>query len=338
MSNWKIERPNWSEAISSLCELYNTTWKGHPITQPDFFKWQIMSSPYGQAIGSVAVPNGPYFAGVYLVLPVNLIVNGNVLPFSVSVYTMTHPKHYKQGIFVKLANDTYTACSERKIFGTVGVPNNNSLPGFVRKLNFAAFGQFNVLYKVSRPFLFKKHSSLDCIAFGVDDLKKIQFNQQAISRHAKLVFMEKSCKLLKWRYFDNPAHDYNVHACIAGDVVLGFVVFRKAYKKKIPIVVIMDICVDLNKPNNYEVYSELLRSVNNFALKSLCAFIIIQTTPGSTLEDILRSFKFGPISKSLLPHESNFIIKTHLPFTGDGSPINAKFSDWYFSFGDYDLF
>jgi hypothetical protein len=53
--------------------------------------------------------------------------------------TMTDPDHQKRGLFTRLAKKTYSFCEEEGINFVFGFPNENSLPGFQRKLNWEFF-------------------------------------------------------------------------------------------------------------------------------------------------------------------------------------------------------
>ncbi len=62
--------------------------------------------------------------------------------------TMTHPKHQKKGLFVKLASLTYQYCDENGIELIFGFPNENSYPGFTKNLGFSlppAMGAFTLV-------------------------------------------------------------------------------------------------------------------------------------------------------------------------------------------------
>lgn len=57
--------------------------------------------------------------------------------------TMTHPAHQGKGLFVKLALMTYDYIKENGVKFVFGFPNQNSYPGFVKKLNWQHIEDMN---------------------------------------------------------------------------------------------------------------------------------------------------------------------------------------------------
>ena len=162
MGDWEGREVEWSKDSKLLRNLYGTTWSGHPITRERYFQWQLQENYDGCAIAFCAEPKDrkDILAGVYLVLPTGLLVGEQRLKFSSSLYTMTHPSYYKKGIFKRLAKQTYNKAFEMGICGTVGVPNNNSLPGFEKRLGFEVIGQFDLMGRIAFPFAWRDASGM----------------------------------------------------------------------------------------------------------------------------------------------------------------------------------
>ena len=144
----------WDSQADALKGLFAAVWGGHRITGMEYFAWQFLEGPKGRPIAHCARPDDAAagaLAGVYLVTPGTLLAGTHTLEFSTSVYTATHPDYQRRGIFGRLAELTYDKCSREGIAGTVGVPNNNSLPGF-RRLGFQVLGSMEVLVRTASPF------------------------------------------------------------------------------------------------------------------------------------------------------------------------------------------
>ncbi|GAA4094468.1 GNAT family N-acetyltransferase [Mucilaginibacter panaciglaebae] len=72
----------------------------------------------------------------YGVIPTLLWYDGKSILAAQSADTMTHPGYRNLGLFTRLANHTYTLCKQEGIRVVFGFPNQNSLPGFINKLNW----------------------------------------------------------------------------------------------------------------------------------------------------------------------------------------------------------
>lgn len=104
-------------------------------TDNQFVDWLYFENPDGEVVCAMA-HDGETIAGQYMVIPVNISANDAVLKASLSLNTFTHPNYRKQGIFTKLARVLYATIGARGIILTVGLPNENSRPGFLKYLNF----------------------------------------------------------------------------------------------------------------------------------------------------------------------------------------------------------
>jgi hypothetical protein len=87
-------------------------------------------------------------AAFYGVFPVFLEINGAPILAAQSGDTITHPAHQKKGLFISLAKLTYNLCIELKIQIVFGFPNQNSSPGFFRKLDWKQDG---VIHRYAIP-------------------------------------------------------------------------------------------------------------------------------------------------------------------------------------------
>ncbi|RZK10129.1 MAG: GNAT family N-acetyltransferase [Flavobacterium sp.] len=82
-------------------------------------------------------------AAYYGVFPVKITVNNNVLLVAQSGDTMTHQHHQKKGLFTWLAKKTFATCKEKGIALIFGIPNKNSYPGFIRRLEWKQLDRIN---------------------------------------------------------------------------------------------------------------------------------------------------------------------------------------------------
>lgn len=104
-------------------------------------------------------------AAFYGVYSYPVILNGKKIMAVQSGDTMTHRNHTGKGLFIELAKRTYELARNKGVEFVFGFPNQNSYPGFVKKLNWKHDGnlqqfQFSVptvpLLKVAKKFKFFK--------------------------------------------------------------------------------------------------------------------------------------------------------------------------------------
>ncbi|MFM9909933.1 MAG: GNAT family N-acetyltransferase [Chitinophagaceae bacterium] len=88
-------------------------------------------------IGFIAIhTNTGQPAAYYGVYPVKFLFTNQLLLAAQSGDTMTHSQHRLKGLFTQLAKLTFDECSKKKIYAVFGFPNENSFPGFIKKLQW----------------------------------------------------------------------------------------------------------------------------------------------------------------------------------------------------------
>jgi hypothetical protein len=160
----KLNEVNIIDLVYLFKHCFNET-----LTEAELLERHSLCHGNVKFIGFIAYQIGTNeIAAYYGVFPTLLSYNGNTYLVAQSGDTMTHPKHQKKGLFVKLANLTFQFCNENGIELIFGFPNENSYPGFVRNLGFLlppAMGAFTLVenkFELTRfsekiPFLHKIH-------------------------------------------------------------------------------------------------------------------------------------------------------------------------------------
>jgi hypothetical protein len=97
------------------------------------WKWAYLDNPIGDPIIAVAHEDGCIVAH-YAMIRMPFVENSNPLEGYLSMTTMVHPDFRKYGLFVELANLTYSQASKNSF--VYGFPNANSLPGFKKRLEW----------------------------------------------------------------------------------------------------------------------------------------------------------------------------------------------------------
>lgn len=131
--------PSWIPRLArradlpAIHELYRTIW-GSGRSQ-EHLAWKLFDAPF-DPIPPVLAMDGDRCAGVYAVISTPLILDGAKVMGAQSVDTMTHPDYRRQNMSVTLAHFCYAEAERRGFTLVYGVPNENSYPMFMKKLDW----------------------------------------------------------------------------------------------------------------------------------------------------------------------------------------------------------
>lgn len=118
-----------------LVFLYESAFK-QPITA-SYYEHKMATGYLGvKHLGFIAYAGNGQPAAFYGVFPYPMEYKGKFYLAAQSGDTMTHPEHTGKGLFTTLAKMTYALAKEEGIQFIFGFPNENSYPGFVRKLDW----------------------------------------------------------------------------------------------------------------------------------------------------------------------------------------------------------
>lgn len=110
-----------------------------------FLPNKFNTSEFGASpIGFIACDENNVPVAFYGVYPCTMIYRGKRFLVAQSGDTMTHPEHQGKGLFTQLAQLTYEACKSEGIHLVFGFPNENSYPGFVKRLGWTHFDNLSV--------------------------------------------------------------------------------------------------------------------------------------------------------------------------------------------------
>ncbi|NDC37546.1 MAG: GNAT family N-acetyltransferase [Proteobacteria bacterium] len=125
------DTPSLSAYAGLLSEVFGN---GGLWTVPSL-QWLYRDNPMGSVVGFDAFLDNQ-LAAHYVTVPVAARSGSKKLKGLLSLNTATHPQHTGKGLFTKLAEQTYTRAAEQGFAFVIGVANQNSTPGFTRKLGF----------------------------------------------------------------------------------------------------------------------------------------------------------------------------------------------------------
>ena len=202
------DRSNSSiENIKLYSKLLSEVFSGTDKFTEEYLLWQYGKNPLGEVVGYDAFYDGK-LAGHYVTIPVSYAIHGQQKKGLLSLNTATHKDHRGKGLFTKLATATYKEAKSLGYEFVIGVANQNSSHGFIKKLGFYLVAPLNV-------------------KFGVGN---IQYNKE-IKYPIKPVWTENT---LKWR-LSNPHMEYKFNGnniyCKTDKMLINALVYHD-YKQK----------------------------------------------------------------------------------------------------------
>lgn len=343
-----------------LTGLATATYPGGELTNPDFLRWEYEKNPAGPAILSLDKSESTLNAQ-YVVLPWRFRMYGHETAGSLSLNTMTHPDARGRGLFKQLAMRTYDELESMGVGFTVGFPNRNSAPGFQRSLGFTTLGALPFLIRplrwmsVMRRFITgsaeRKGSSLElavnpasvfrskewCVSVvnaSFWDHRWDDFLQSFYSD--KRIVSVRDASFMDWRYNQCPTRNYRVLVVTdnSESTVHGFVVLGAQELMGLKCGVLVDFGMR-NEVGSENAFGFLLH-VAAHRMKAGRMDAIVSACNASCLEyGMIKRSGFIRIPERLLPQPLNFIYRRH----GKEASRSAipPFSDWFLTFGDYDV-
>jgi L-amino acid N-acyltransferase YncA len=346
------QSPDLKADKESIIDLTRKIFGEAEIVNPDFFDWQYLKNPEGQAIVITAKDNenNNSVIGVESILPMALIVNQKIVKASLSCNSYVHTNYRKKGIFSKLISTLFDESAKKEILCIYGVANDNSFNSFVNKGSHEIV-DLPILFKplrLSRFFPFplnilihlfdniwkvNKKSNPNVVDFHEDFDKSFETLVEKASKRVPII-QRRTKEFLNWRYRNHPTREYKTFVLRENSVLEGYIIVRKTQVNGKLIGVIVDLLIDSNK--NKGIQDLLMYALEYFWNSGVS--VVITTCGPSTLEyKMLRQNGFRIAPKFMKPQSSHFIIIYSKSNENDSEQLK-KYDNWFFSFGDYDVF
>ena len=123
------------EKIQAYSKLLSNVFYNTDKFTEEFLTWQYVNNPNGKVVGFDAYSSDT-LAGHYVTIPVSYYIDGKIRKGLLSLNTATHADHRGKGLFTQLANRTYEEAKQLGYEFVIGVANQNSTHGFLKKLGF----------------------------------------------------------------------------------------------------------------------------------------------------------------------------------------------------------
>lgn len=294
-------------------------------------------------------------AAIYTALPVVFKINDTKVPALQSIDTITDIDHRGKGLFPKLANKLYTDAAENKFALVYGFPNENSAPGFFKKLQWQPFGEAPFLLKPLNPFYFFKKffkrkkiqedfSSTNHIYISPKEkrlnkntvIKSLdQFGEtydeiwNAASENIP-VCVDRSAAYMNWRYVTKPAEHYYRYGIFTNGKLEGVIVFAIKTKHGGLIGYIMDL---IYYPFNKKIAKQLLQFASQqFRLQKVDT-VLAWSLPGSFNFKSFKKSGYFVLPPKLRPQKLFLGVR---PFDEANKDLITDAKNWYISYSDSD--
>ena len=348
--NFNIEK-YLSKDLQELIDLAKTYYENSDMTDSSYLNWQYFNNPNGAPylfIGRNISANE--IAGQYLVIPITLNYFNNKKSASLSLNTLTSPKYQGNGLFTKMARETYKDCAVENIDITIGFPNPNSYPGFIRKLEFEHLGNVPLLIKPINIFgiiksFFKKRKIKHGKAINYDtvnsskylkfDFASVEHKKKYDSFWAKVknkyqISFNKDYEFINWRYHLLPTRNYQIYFSEENGEIVDFLITKTTKVWGYRVGLIMDFMTIHQAPN----ISLILKYFYRIANSNNIDFIACLHSDNHESK-ILKKNGFYKFPEKFLPQQIHFIVRNNTGF----SDIRAfDMKNWKLTFGDYDVF
>lgn len=339
--------------LEELIELSKTYYSDGDIIKKEYLNWQYLENPSGKPflfISKELITNA--LAGQYLVIPLKFGILKEIVLGSLSLNTLTSPKFQGRGLFTKMAKATYEDCAKNNAFFTIGFPNPQSYPGFVKNLNFEHLGDIPLLVKPLKYgkilfSYFKKNKAkhggtikLDTITNA--NIKLFDFNDEETeekyntfwnsANQQYTVSIDKNFTFLNWRYNEIPTRKYKLFYFEEDNIIKGIIILKAEHVWGFNVGIIMDILV---LDNNLQVGKKLLKHSKKIFKKANLDFIT-GLHSNSNEYVIFKKSNYFKIPQKILPQKIHFIVRKNKEFPNSELLFDLK--NWKLTFGDYDVF
>jgi len=348
--SWE-KRPFNKNDQEKIAELYKNV-HSRPFELHEW-KWQFQGAFAEEGYIWVADHQGT-LAGQYATVPIRMQIANQNIKGALSLDTMTHSDFRKQGIFVTLAKEVYNQLGSKDVKLVYGFPNENSFRGFIKHLDFVVLENLPALTRplnISEILRSKIRNGVVARLVGtpVQTVFDVLFKRKIGSRDIKIeqkpefpkevdqLFRELSPEFpnlvirdysyLKWRYDQNPQHNYDNFFGYRSGKLAGFCVCSRTERKGITIGLIVDLFAS---PSDEELIASLVKTAIQRFSKQKMMLVSCMLTKESPFKKILNKLGFiFPIKR--FP----FIIRRNTDDLDINNLITPR--NWHITYGDGDF-
>jgi|SaaInlStandDraft_7_1057024.scaffolds.fasta_scaffold22829_3 hypothetical protein len=336
----------------AIIDLTKKTFGDVDITDGVYFDWQYRDSPNGKAVVLLSHDDNSnhLLVGTHSLIPLKLISDGKIITSSLCCNVQIHPDYRKKNIFSNLLLSVPDSALAHNIHSFFGIPNDNSFKAFINEGSIEItrlpllvkpiklskyFG--TPIKQILKPFdIFWRNthtfSDIDELDGNFDD--SFENLTKKTSKRVS-VLNSRTKEFLNWRYKNHPTQKYQIFTLKINNELIGYIITKIHYIGKKKIGVILDYMVNSDHKNKAQLKNLIYKAISNF-WKNDVSMAIATSRNGLLENQLLRNCGFFSAPSFLKPVSLHFIVQTY----DDDIEHNKlkKFKNWFFVFGDYDVF
>ena len=293
-------------------------------------------------------------AAIYTAIPVLFRINQTLQPGLQSIDTLTDVDHRGKGLFIELAEKLYSEQGGSRYSLVYGFPNDQSAPGFFKKLGWHSFGQVPFLIKplsfkyiLSKVLKRKKHTdfssrthvypapeqlslpaglqirSIDRFADDYDALWKKVVDKIGVC-------VERNAAYMNWRYVDKPGETYYRYGLYENSQLKAVIIYSIKYKHDGLIGYVMDYIFD---PEEKGSSVKLLRFANKQFRQQKTDAVLCWNVPGSFNRAHFAQSGYFTLPEKLRPQKLFLGVRVFNPLVREAV---LELRNWYLSYSDSD--
>ncbi len=343
---------NTEEEKQEILELTKKTFgPDTEISNPSYFDWQYRNNPNGKAVILLARDDlTNQLIGTNTIIPLKLLIDGEIINSSLGCNVQIHPDFQKKNFFSKLLLSMPKFGLEKKIESVFAIPNDNSfkafintgsveitnLPLLIKPIKFSQYFQFPIK-QILKPFdiLWKKnsHSEKNIEEFHDNFDDSFEILTQKTNKRISII-NNRTKEFFNWRYKNHPTRKYKIFIHKENNNLKGYIItcIHNYQKKKIGVIV--DFMVDSDYKDE-SMQKNLIDKVLDDFWSNNVSLTIVTSRDGLLETKLLRSCGFFTPLSFLKPTSLHFIVQL---FDKTKSLKLKQYSNWFFGFGDYDVF
>ena len=337
--------------INMTKEYYGTD---NDISNNKFIRHEYFNNPAGLAYIKLAYDREQKcLAGQYIVIPRDYSVAGETVKSVLSLNTLTREAYRGQKVFSRLAEAVYEACSNDAIAFCYGAPNQNSYPGFIKRLGFKNIGDVPLYLKMVNPFRlicdkchitnmeyvipksnnFLEREGYKIIAITKQNVDLFDALWKQLQEKYKVLGV-RDAKYMLWRYINIPLRKYTIYMAVKDGRPCGYLVGRIAQVAGMRCGMLVDM---IALPEMQNVLELLIDNITiEFKRQRVGLFGCLMNN--NTEEAVVLKRKgFFICPQRLLPQPFPIILR-HFGVANQACIYEMEdFNNWFFTMGDYDV-
>ncbi len=345
-----------SDMIQKMAELANSHYgEKDDTSHAEYLAHEYFNNPAGDALIEVAWDGEKNrAAGQYIAIPIRVRIKGTDSDCLMSVNTLTREDYRGQGIFTGLAAAVYARAQAKGYRLAYGMPNQNSYPGFVRKLSFEDRGavplylrplrpsnlvrsylKWNVAAKLASPFdcllQMKEPGAASVERLTLDNLELADIFWKSV-RDAYPVMICRDSSYIRYRYLDIPRRKYQCFYAVEGGAPVAFAGGRVMEVSNLQCGMVADF---LFLPGHEDAAWTALRRLIVSLQAEGADMMGCMVPPASKEARLIRRHGFFRCPKFMEPQPFLFILRI---LQADGRAEEVReLKNWFFTMGDYDV-